>query len=593
MDSLISALILNKASIGYMILESNNTSDDPGDMIITEANESIKKILRIDIPEGKTILRNVLGSFLFGQIKAIIRESLINDPTPEKWTGLLGCGCQAKAIKLDDRKYALAVITGTEDTSKSERMKLRLLENIPGMAYRCTLDRNWTMEYISDGCKRLTGYDPEDLIQNSIITYNEIIQEDHQDYVWETLNIAANENNPYNLEYQIKTKDGRIKWVYEQGQAIYDIDGQIEALEGIIVDVTQQKKREEQINYLTYHDSMTGLYNRRYFSEVSSQLIFDDALPISVIIGDINGLKMINDAFGHELGDCLIKETANILKESVRSTDIVTRIGGDEFAIFLPHTSKETAHTVLERIEKGTKIYNEDNRDTPIKISISLGLDTVNTRDESLDEAIRNAEDIMYKNKLFEHRSSHNSILASIRGMLTRRGEMREENLSTLQCIAQKLGEELHLDEEMIQQLIMLASIHDLGKVTIDSELLSKKEPLTNEEWEVLRRHPEMGYRIAMASMDLAAIADYILSHHERWDGKGYPSGLKGEEIPLLSRIISIIDAYDAMTGGRPYRERLTREDAIIEIMNNSGTQFDPKIAKIFVNILISGEALC
>lgn len=593
MDSMISALILNKASVGFMILETQNTSSDPGDMIITEANDSIKKVLRIDIPRESTILRNVLGSFLFEQINTIILQSLRNDPSSENWTGISGCHCQAKAIKLDERKYALVVITGMDDTSKSERMKLKLLENIPGMAYRCILDRNWTMEYISDGCKILTGYDSEDLQQNSIISYEDIIQEEYRDFVWETLNVAVGENRPYSLEYQIKTKDGRLKWVYEQGQAIYKIDGQIEALEGIIVDVTHQKKREEQINFLTYHDSMTGLYNRRYFSEVSSQLIFDDALPISVIIGDINGLKMINDAFGHELGDCLIKETANILKESVRSTDIVTRIGGDEFAIFLPHTPKETARTVLERIEKGTRIFNEDNGDTPIKISISLGLDTINNREESLDEAIRNAEDIMYKNKLFEHRSSHNSILASIRGMLARRGEMREENLTTLQCIAQRLGEELHLDEEMIQQLIMLASIHDLGKVTIDSELLSKKEPLTNEDWEVLRRHPEMGYRIAMASMDLAAIADYILSHHERWDGKGYPSGLKGEEIPLLSRIIAIVDAYDAMTGGRPYRERLTREDAIIEIINNSGTQFDPEIAEIFVRLLNSGEALC
>lgn len=593
MDPAISAVIMNMASVGYMILESQDTLKDPADMVIVESNDSIIKALKMKIPEDRTILGNSLGSFLLEQIEAIILDSLRNDSSSENWTELLGCSCQAKVIKLDEKRSALVVINGANDTSKSERMKLRLLDNIPGMAYRCIFDKNWTMEYISDGCKGLTGYDPEELIQNSMISFNEVIQEEHRENVWETLNIAASENRPYNLEYQIRTKDNRLKWVYEQGQAIYDIDGQIEALEGIIVDVTHQKKREEQINFLTYHDSMTGLYNRRYFTEVSSQLIFDDALPISVIIGDINGLKMINDAFGHEFGDCLIKESANILKESVRSSDIVTRIGGDEFAIFLPHTPKDTARTVLERIERGIMSYNEDNRDTPIKISISLGLDTVNTRDESLDEAIRNAEDIMYKNKLFEHRSSHNSILASIRGMLSRRGEMREENLSTLQCIAQKLGEELRLDEEMIQQLIILASIHDLGKVTIDSELLSKKEPLTNEEWEVLRRHPEMGYRIAMASMDLAAIADYILSHHERWDGKGYPSGLKGEEIPLLSRIIAIIDAYDAMTGGRPYRERLTREDAIVEIMDNAGTQFDPDLAEVFVRLLNSGEALC
>jgi diguanylate cyclase (GGDEF)-like protein len=338
---------------------------------------------------------------------------------------------------------------------------------------------------------------------------------------------------------------------------------------------------------------MTGLYNRRYFGEVSTKLVLEDTLPISVIIGDINGLKLINDAFGHELGDKLIKETAEILKTSVRSSDIVSRIGGDEFAIFLPQTPMETADAVLSRIEKGSLAFNEKNVDTPIKISISLGLSTMKSREESLEDTIRTAEDIMYKNKLFQHRSSHNSIMTSIKDMLARRGEIIEENLSSLQCIARQLGEELGLKDDMIQQLIMLASIHDLGKVTIDAEILSKRGPLSDEEWTVLRKHPEMGYRIAMASMELAAIADFILSHHERWDGTGYPSGLIGEDIPLLSRIISILDAYDAMTTGRPYRKGLPKEEAIKEIMENAGTQFDPRIAGVFVRLMSEADLMC
>ena len=593
--SIYEKIILN-APIGYMILQCKNGVCEADSVEISEMNEFLNEsILSGNFIKHSTIWES-FDYTLASHLTSIINDTLHRREDIEGIVDYKGYSYRVKCIRFDESSLAVVLLKGQSNIElfmEAERMKLRLLDNIPGMAYRCTYDRDWTMKYVSEGCVELTGYRAEDIIDNKQISYNEIIFPEYREEVWNLWEKAVRNGKTFRMEYEILSKDGSSKWVYEQGNAIYNQERGIDALEGIIVDVTQQKDREKEINYLTYHDSMTGLYNRRYFGEVATRLVLEDTLPISVIIGDINGLKLINDAFGHELGDKLIKEAAEILKASVRSSDIVTRIGGDEFAIFLPQTSMETANAVLSRIEKGSLTFNEKNVDTPIKISISLGLSTMESRDASLEDTIRTAEDIMYKNKLFEHRSSHNSIMASIKDMLARRGEIKEENLSNLQSIARQFGEELGLKDDMIQQLIMLASIHDLGKVTIDAEILSKRGPLTDDEWTVLRKHPEMGYRIAIAYMELAAIADFILSHHERWDGTGYPSGLAGEDIPLLSRIISILDAYDAMTTGRPYRKSLPKEEAIKEIMENAGTQFDPRIAGVFVRLMSEADLIC
>lgn len=588
--------IMKRAPIGYMILQCNSNDCDSSSVQIIEANDALLNELSIKIPLNSISLRDCCDHFIALQLTTLLDDSIRISKDIERRLDYKGYTYNAICQKLPDQRFVIILVkvpSHIESFLESERMKLDLLENIPGMAYRCAYDRDWTMDYVSEGCFELTGYNREELIANNAASFNDLILPEYREKIWDLWTAAVESGKAFRMEYEILAKDGATKWVYEQGQALYDKTGKVEALGGIIIDVTLQKDREKEINYLTYHDSMTGLFNRRYFGEISNRLVLENSLPISVIIGDINGLKLINDAFGHELGDCLIRETANILKASVRSTDIVTRIGGDEFAIFLPHTHSSTAEAILNRIDSSAIDFNEQNQDTPIKINISLGLATMFSRDEDLEDVIRSAEDIMYKNKLFEHKSSHKSILNSIRGMLEKRGEFKEENMTALQCIAQRIGEELGLAEDMIQNLLMLASIHDLGKVTIDSEILGKKEPLSDSEWEILRKHPEMGYRIAMASIELASIADYILCHHERWDGTGYPSGLKGESIPLLSRIISIIDAYDAMTSGRPYRKGISKEEAMKEILDNAGTQFDPNLAKLFVGLMETNEKLC
>ncbi|MGM0396354.1 MAG: diguanylate cyclase domain-containing protein [Bacillota bacterium] len=584
MDSIYQKL-LRKSPIGYLILKGEGDFED---MIVQDFNQLFIQYVnakddtvgrKIGEAFDKTFTEQLKEVICCIEDKGEVEGVIFSDPYYFNIKGFdLGDGLFA--VTFSERAGSL------EHYKKYDRTRLNLLESLPGMVYRCKFDEYWTMEYVSEGCRDLTGYEVESILGNREISYNEIIADKYRSMVREIWSDAVRDKKMVRSEYEIITATGEKKWVYEQGQPVFDQDGNLSALEGMIVDITQQKEREEKINYLTYYDAMTGIYNRRYYNDTINALDMEDYLPLSVIVGDINGLKLINDAFGHEYGDQLIISTAELLKDSIRNTDVLARTGGDEFVILLPNTRFEVADKVVRRITEESGIFNELNKDSPVKISISLGYATRETMDEKLDEIIKLAEDHMYRNKLFDHKSTHSTIIKSIRNSLLRRGEENEENMTYMEKIARAISRRIGLNYETEEKLLTLVSIHDIGKIAIDTELLNKEEPLSREEWGVIRKHPEMGYRIAMASIELAAIADYILSHHERWDGKGYPDGLEKAEIPMLSRIICIIDAYDAMITDRPYKSKISREKALEEIRRNAGTQFDPDLAEIFIEIV-------
>lgn len=343
---------------------------------------------------------------------------------------------------------------------------------------------------------------------------------------------------------------------------------------------------EQKYRYLSYHDHLTGLYNRMFWEEEQKRIDISGQLPISVIIGDINGIKLMNDAFGHEAGDRMIMQTAQIMRKYCREGEIIARTGGDEFSILMPKTPRKTALKRMEEIKDSFMVHNRRILNEAFHINVALGSGTKEEPHGDLKETIKKAELYMNQRKLLEQRSSHSAIISSIKATMYEKSHETEQHSERLAALSRMVGEALQLSQIELDNLELLATLHDIGKVGIDDRVLAKPGKLNDEEWIEMKKHPEIGYRIAMASPELVLIAEYILSHHEHWDGSGYPKGLAGEEIPLLSRIIGIADAYDAMTENRVYQKAMDRDCALVEIAKNAGSQFDPEIAELFIGII-------
>jgi len=475
-------------------------------------------------------------------------------------------------------------VEAENERRESERSKTVLLSNMPGMAYRCKFDRDWTMLFVSDGCFELTGFKPESLLNNKDICFNALIHPQYQDYLWKKWQEVVRDRTKLREEYEITTAFGENKWVFEQGQAIYNENGEVVALEGLIIDITDKKRKEQEVEYLNNHDFLTGLYNRKFFEQQKERMDTAAHLPLTILLGDINGLKLVNDAFGHQAGDRLIMLAAKILKSCMRKNDILARYGGDEFSIILPNMNGDKAYDLTKKIKKLCEEYNKTVNNESFGISISLGYATKMNKDEDIDLIIRTAEDYMYKHKLLESTSSHSDIVSSIKATMFERSYETQQHADRLSKLSRDIGVHLNFTQAQLDDLELLATLHDIGKVGVDDRILNKPGKLEEKEWLEMKKHSEIGYRIAMASPELVPIAEYILYHHERWDGMGYPSGLNKENIPLPSRILAAVDAYDAMTQDRVYRKAMSKEAAVEELRKNAGTQFDPVIIDIFIH---------
>ncbi len=466
---------------------------------------------------------------------------------------------------------------------ESERSKSVLLSNLPGLAYRCDYDRDWTMRFISPGCFKLTGYRPKSLLGNSEVSYNDLIAPEYRQAIWEEWERVISRKLPFRYEYEIITAIGDRKWVFEQGQAILATDGSVEALEGLIIDINDRKRKEEEVRYLNDRDYLTGLHNRRYFEKSRRIMNSSGKLPLSIIVGDINGLKFINDALGHAEGDILIMETSKLLKNAARPQDVLSRTGGDEFMLLMPSTGRSEAARVMEDIRRNVERHNASISGSSFYISISLGFASKDHPFEDFDRVMREAEDMMYRGKLADHRQAYRLIVDSIMDRVYAKSHENPEHAKRIMVISSSIARMLGLSEQEISDLALTAMLHDIGNISVTGDILAKQSSLTDDEWAEVRRHPMVGYRIAKASEELSDIADYVLSHHERWDGTGYPNGRKAEEIPLLSRIIAVADAFDAMTHDRPYRKAMTEAEALEEIERQAGSQFDPEVASALI----------
>jgi len=376
------------------------------------------------------------------------------------------------------------------------------------------------------------------------------------------------------------SKNGKEIPIEDSAAPIKDIDENVTGAVIVFRDFSEKKERQKEIEYLSFHDHLTGLYNRRYMEDSIKRLDTDRNIPFSIIAADINGLKLTNDTYGHEMGDKLLINTSEILKKSCRKEDIICRAGGDEFIILLPNTDGKTTKEIIKRIKEESKNTMLDS----VIVSIALGYSTKHKEDEDIFKIHKEADNNMYKNKLKIGKIMRSKTIETLLVNINNKYDNEQIHTERVSQYCEGIAKAMNLNEKDVQDAKIAGVLHDIGKIVVDPELLNKKDKLTDKEWEEIKKHPTSSYQILKNVDEYAHLAEDVLYHHERLDGKGYPEGLKEDEIPLLSKIISVADAYEAMTADRPYKTKKTKEQAIEEMKNYSGTQFDKKIVDVFVS---------
>ena len=351
-----------------------------------------------------------------------------------------------------------------------------------------------------------------------------------------------------------------------------------------IMDITERKEAEENLRHLSFHDSLTDLYNRNFFEAEMSRLSDGRWSPVGIVLCDLDGLKVINDTLGHQFGDIMLRNIADHLRATFRASDIIARIGGDEFAILVPSANQDIMEDLTCRLRQALQ---EDNQQKPkLPLYFSLGHAISERGSVDIQALFRDADNRMYREKSRKEDRGYTVAVQALTRALETLDFLAQRHGERLQEMVPPLARSMGMGEAEIQDLLLLARFHDLGKVGVPDWILFKTGPLTEDELREVRQHSEIGQRIAQSVPGLGSIADWIYKHHERWDGTGYPLGLRGEDIPLACRIFAVIEAFEVMTGERPYNPTLSSEEAIAELRRCSGSQFDPDVVEKFVHIL-------
>ncbi len=487
-------------------------------------------------------------------------------------------------LKLEEKNQDLF---DAKETINKERLLFKTTIHSLGDGVIST-DAMGNILIMNDVAEKLTGWSLKDALGMPFETVFHIVDENTREKcITPIQNVEeCKEHNESDKNVLLIKKNGEEIAIEECAAPILDDGGNIKGLVVVFRDYTDKKEKQARISYLSSHDQLTGLYNRHFFENEINRFEQEAVIPLSLALIDVNGLKLINDAFGHQVGDKLLQMVSKVLVDICRKDDIICRIGGDEFVILLPKTDHQETELVTKRIDH--KISNQRLNNT--MVSVSIGWATKTTLDQKIMETYLKAEKDMYRRKLIESQQMKETTIQTIIHTLHEkdpREKMHSENVGDM---SKRIGEALQLNQELIQEIEMAGFLHDIGMIAIDRGILEKQDRLTPSEYEIIKRHAEVGYHILKSVDTFAYLSDYILAHHERWDGTGYPRGLKGKEIPLVSRIIMVAGSYEAMTSERVYRSAFSKEEAVQELIRCSGTQFDPNIVQVFLSILKRNE---
>ncbi len=472
-----------------------------------------------------------------------------------------------------------------EETAKAlerSRSHIKLiLDHLPIGVGVAQLKPELTLSYVNEHFAKILLTSNE-AIMNTEDVWSLIFENEHdRQFIYDKImqEIQGEETSQHWEDIPIRKTGEKTRFVTFQNIKLPDTTSFVMT----VIDVTERKRREEEILHISYHDYLTGLPNRRYYQE--ALIRFEEALyqPLGIVVMDLDGLKLINDAFGHEVGNQALISVSQTLKSCIKlEQQVLARVGGDEFILLVPNAKENELLYVISCIQESIKTI----RIKDIKLSISAGFALHTVKDIPVEQTVIDAENNMYKNKVFTSNTSRNDAIRSILETLQNKYVDEKEHSNRVSHWCVSVGKEMKLRPEALNELSMAGLYHDIGKITIPDNILKKPGPLSESEWEIMKKHTISGYQILRAADRYSNLAEYALTHHERFDGDGYPNNIKGENIPLYSRIISVVDAYEAMTSDRPYRKAMTEDEAMDELKKHQGTQFDPTVVDVFIKIL-------
>jgi len=493
-----------------------------------------------------------------------------------------------KSPYFDDNHNIVGIVAIIRDITKRHNVELELSESKRYLRaiLETSLDAFWVVDkdgnfydFNSAFCE-MSGYSREELLKMNI---EDLEITENRTAIEKRINRILTEGKD-RFETVHRKKDGAA-YDIEIVSSLFDSDHSL--VVGFARDISQSKEESKRISFLSFHDHLTGLYNRRYIEDSVKRLDTKRNYPFTIMTLDVNGLKLTNDAFGHHTGDQVLVSVSEAIKKVCREDDIIGRTGGDEFIILLPKTDRSDAEKIKKRIEKTATEADLDS----VLVSVAIGYSIKNHPDKDIQEVMKEADSMMYRNKLKDGKSFRRKTIELILDNINKKYGLEMYHTRKVSDYSRQLALAMGYGGRIADDVQKAGELHDIGKIILPAELLNKPEPLNQSEFELIKQHPEASYQILKSTDEYAYLAEIVLHHHERWDGTGYPEGLKGEEIPLLSRIIAVSDTYEALTGERPYKEPLERASAIQILNQSAGTQLDPKMVKVFVEEVLSQKS--
>lgn len=586
-------LLVTQMTQGLIVLEAiQDTMGNVTDYCFIDSNEAYEKLtgLKREAIIGKQLL-TVMPKIEEVWLQKYQHVAITGEPLSfEQYSRELGkyfdvtayspCAKQVAAIFNDITKRKIVEVQlklNMNDLLKSQRI-----------AHLGTWRMNLQTDEVfwSKELYKMFGRDPKSSPLH-FTEHNQLFTLESWEKLSDSIELTISQGVPYELELESVHSDGTIRWIWTRGEAQRDADDQIVSLWGAAQDITTRKIGEDKLLYLSTHDHLTGLYNRRYYEQKLKELDKKENYPLSIIMFDLNGLKLVNDSFGHDMGDVLLNKAAETIKKACRQDDIIARIGGDEFVLVLPKTSVRDTVKIANHIKELTSKEIVSN----IELSISYGYDTKELDSQSISEVVVNAENHMYKHKLFERTSIRSKTIELIMNTLFEKSKDEAQHSNRVSRICQAIAVEMDLDQNKINQMRVVGLMHDIGKIGVDEKILNKTGSLTSIERIDIEKHAEIGWRLLSSTNEFSEIAQFVIHHHEKWDGSGYPNGIKGEAIQIEARIIAVAEAYETMTSNRSFDKKLTMKEALQELKRCSGKHFDPKIVDVFHDLVLAGNS--